>query len=86
MSLRECLEHVAFSVRDDTTESISKIKDYIIQTSDDDESFFLLDEIIQDIVETNPHTKQVNKKSILIVLVQIRIRIHGKVDVGRTTL
>ena len=59
MNLRECLEHVAFSVRDDTSESISKIKEFIFRTNDDDDSFYLLDEIIQDIVEANPHTKQV---------------------------
>ena len=84
MNLRECLEHVAFSVRDDTSESISKIKEYIFQTTDDDDSFYLLDEIIQDIVEANPHTKQVAWLLKLLHDPQSKIRIRDIAPMDRS--
>jgi len=59
MKLRDCLEHVAFSVREDTSDSISRIKEYIIQTSEDKDAYYFVDEIIQEIVETKPEKKQV---------------------------
>ena len=71
MKLRDCLEHVALSVNEDTSDSISRIKEYIIQTSEDKDAFYFVDEIIQEIVETKPHAKQVKICSSLPMIVRL---------------
>ena len=58
MRFQERLEYVAFAA-DQASEAVLEIKSFIIETSQDPEAFFWIDEVIQETIEKNPESRMV---------------------------
>jgi hypothetical protein len=58
MRVQETLERIAYSSKDVSRE-VSDIKAFILQTTEDKEAFFWLDEILQEIVQSRPDSRLV---------------------------